>query len=73
MIKDPQIGEKVWFLKFPFTGTNSHKTLEANFPRAYKGEIEFVGNEGIVSIKGYGLFRVKDCLFRTKGELIKRI
>lgn len=73
MIENPKIGEKVWFLKFPHTGKYIRTTLESHVPRAFQGEIEFVWDEGSVSIKGYNLSRSLDCLFRNKRELIRRI
>lgn len=63
-----KIGEWVYFLGL--YSKNKVPVLTNTMPVIRIGEIEFIGQDGMVHLKHYSLFRNLDCIFRTKKELI---
>jgi hypothetical protein len=63
-----KVGDWVYFLGL--YSKNKVPDITNTMPVIRIGEIEFIGQDGLVHLKHYRLFRSLDCIFKTKKELI---
>ncbi len=66
--KDFKIGDWVYFLGL--YSKNKESDLTNTMPVIRIGEIDFIGQDGLVHLKYYGLFRSIDCIFKNRKDLV---